>query len=81
MKNLTDMYTEDNKQKTMPLLNKEHLLKYILLFTVITLATLTIPTCGVLKSQAVAVGLLGASTFAIIDMVFPNKVYINGFHY
>ena len=79
MKELTDL--KDEVANTKPSINKENLLKYILLFTIVTLATLIIPTCGVLRSQAVSVGLLGASTFAIIDMVYPNKVYVNGFHH
>lgn len=62
-------------------LNKENLLKYLLLFVVVSGATLVIPTCGVLRSQAVVVGLLASTTFAIIDMVYPNYVYINEFHH
>ena len=61
-------------------LNKEHLLKYLIMFMVVTVATLVIPTCGVLKSQAVMVGLLAATTFAVIDMNYPNHVFINEFH-
>ena len=62
-------------------LNKENLLKYLILFVVVSGATLVIPTCGVLRSQAVVVGLLASTTFAIIDMVYPNYVYINEFHH
>mgnify|MGYP001353245996 CR=1 FL=1 len=62
-------------------LNKENLLKYLLLFVVVSGATLVIPTCGVLRSQAIVVGLLASTTFAIIDMVYPNYVYINEFHH
>ena len=61
-------------------LNKENLLKYIVIFAVVTLSTFLIPTCGVLKSQAITVGLVAATTFATIDMVYPHKVYVNGFH-
>lgn len=71
--------TVSNNEKSQ-VLNKENLLKYVVLFTVVTLATLLIPTCGVLKSQAVSVGLVAATTFATIDMVYPHKVYVNGFH-
>mgnify|MGYP001361572809 FL=1 len=71
--------TVSNNKKTQ-VLNKENLLKYVVLFAVVTLATLLIPTCGVLKSQAVSVGLVAATTFATIDMVYPHKVYVNGFH-
>lgn len=69
-----------SKNEKTQVLNKENLLKYVVLFTVVTLATLLIPTCGVLKSQAVSVGLVAATTFATIDMVYPHKVYVNGFH-
>jgi len=61
-------------------LNKEKLLKYLIMFVVVTVATLVIPTCGVLRSQAVIVGILAATTFAVIDMVYPHNVYINEFH-
>ena len=71
--------TVSNNEKSQ-VLNKENLLKYVVLFAVVTLATLLIPTCGVLKSQAVSVGLVAATTFATIDMVYPHKVYVNGFH-
>jgi len=69
---------EDNETRIH--LNKEHLLKYLIMFIVVTVATLVIPTCGVLKSQAVMVGILSATTFAIIDMNYPHNVYINEFH-
>jgi len=62
-------------------LNKEHLIKYLCMFIVVTGATLVIPTCGVLRSQAVMVGLLAATTFVVIDMNYPNHVYINEFHH
>jgi len=81
MKNLNDLKEEVDEFEKGKILNKEHLLKYLVLFTVVTLSTLIIPTCGVLKSQAVAVGLVAATTFATIDMVYPHKVYVNGFHY
>ena len=76
MKDLQSAFND----KTTPTFNKDNLLKYILMFIVVTGATLVIPTCGVLKSQAVMVGLLASTTFAIIDTVYPNHVYINEFH-
>jgi hypothetical protein len=79
MKELNELKDEIKTMK--PSFNKENLLKYIILFTVVTISTLVIPTCGVLRSQAVSVGLLAGSTFAIIDMVYPNNIYVNGFHY
>ena len=53
-------------------LNLEHFLKYIAMFLTITISTFVIPTCGVLKQHAIYVGLIGATTFAILDMCSPN---------
>jgi len=62
-------------------LNKENLLKYLIMFVVVSSATLVIPTCGVLRSHAIMVGLLASTTYSIIDMTYPNNVYINEFHH
>ena len=80
MKELDELKDEINNLDKNRVLNKENLLKYIVIFAVVTLSTFLIPTCGVLKSQAVTVGLVAATTFATIDMVYPHKVYVNGFH-
>ena len=80
MKELDELKDEVNNLDKNRVLNKENLLKYIVIFAVVTLSTFLIPTCGVLKSQAITVGLVAATTFATIDMVYPHKVYVNGFH-
>ena len=80
MKELNELKDEVSNLGKNRVLNKENLLKYIVIFAVVTLSTFLIPTCGVLKSQAVTVGLVAATTFATIDMVYPHKVYVNGFH-
>jgi len=80
MKDLQNAFVDPRKESNLNL-NKENLLKYLIMFIVVTTATLVIPTCGVLKSQAVMVGLLASTTFAIIDMVYQNRVYINEFHH
>ena len=80
MKELNELKDEVNNIEKNRVLNKENLLKYIVIFAVVTLSTFLIPTCGVLKSQAITVGLVAATTFATIDMVYPHKVYVNGFH-
>ena len=80
MKELDDLKEEVHNNEKNKILNKENLLKYIVIFSVVTLSTFLIPTCGVLKSQAITVGLVAATTFATIDMVYPHKVYINGYH-
>ena len=80
MKELDNLKDEVKNLDKNRVLNKENLLKYIVIFAVGTLSTFLIPTCGVLKSQAITVGLVAATTFATIDMVYPHKVYVNGFH-
>ena len=80
MKELNELKDEVSNLGKNRVLNKENLLKYIVIFAVVTLSTFLIPTCGVLKSQAITVGLVAATTFATIDMVYPHKVYVNGYH-
>ena len=55
-------------------MNHFNLLKYLLMFLVTTTATKVIPSCGVLKEQAVYVGLISASTFALIDICSPENI-------
>ena len=80
MKELSELNAElndDNQlMKTIPKINYRNAMKYLLQFIAVTLATLVIPSCGVLRRHAVYVGLIGATTFAIIDMSFPNYVNI-----
>jgi hypothetical protein len=54
--------------------NQTNLLKYVIMFLVVTIATKVIPTCGVLQKQAVYVGLVASSTFALIDICYPQVV-------
>ena len=52
----------------------KNLMKYLIMFLVTSTATMIIPTCGVLKEHAVYVGLLSASTFALIDICSPTII-------
>lgn len=54
------------------MINITNLIKYIIMFLVTSTATKVIPTCGVLKEHAIYVGLISASTFALIDICSPN---------
>jgi hypothetical protein len=56
------------------MINIRNLIKYIILFVVTATATKVIPTCGVLKEHAIYVGLISASTFALIDICSPNLI-------
>lgn len=50
------------------------LVKYMIMFIVVTLSTYTIPTCGVLQQHAVYVGLIASTTFAMIDKCYPQFI-------
>ena len=52
----------------------KNLIKYLIMFLVTSTATMIIPTCGVLKQHAVYVGLISASTFALIDICSPQII-------
>lgn len=52
----------------------KNLIKYFIMFFVVSMSTLTIPTCGVLRKHAYQVGLMASTTFVIIDVIFPNYV-------
>jgi hypothetical protein len=54
--------------------DEKNLMKYLIMFLVTSIATKIIPTCGVLKEHAIYVGLLSASTFALIDICSPNII-------
>ena len=55
-------------------INQENLIKYLIMFAVVSISTLIIPTCGVLKQHAIFVGLISSTTYAILDMCYPNYV-------
>ena len=55
-------------------LNQQNIIRYVVMFFVVTISTKVIPTCGVLQSHAVYVGLIAASTLALLDMCYPNYV-------
>lgn len=77
MKELKSSYYESNETIYSFNINKNKLIKYLIMFCVVSSATLIIPTCGVLKSHAIVVGLLSSTTFAVIDTIFPNNIYVN----
>lgn len=55
-------------------INQENLIKYLIMLAVVSISTLIIPTCGVLKQHAIFVGLISSTTYAILDMCYPNYV-------
>tara|TARA_B100000700_G_C14325134_1_gene525543 strand:+ start:78 stop:296 length:219 start_codon:yes stop_codon:yes gene_type:complete len=55
-------------------LNIQNVIRYTVMFVIVTISTKVIPTCGVLQNHAVYVGLIAASTLALLDMCYPNYV-------
>lgn len=58
-------------------LNIQNIIRYFVMFAVVTVSTKIIPTCGVLQNHAIYVGLISATTLALLDMCYPNYVRIN----
>jgi hypothetical protein len=56
------------------MINTTNLIKYFIMFIVVSTATKVIPTCGVLKEHALYVGLIASSTFALIDICSPHVI-------
>lgn len=57
-------------------LNYQNIIRYIILFVVVTISTKIIPTCGVLQNHAIYVGLISSTTMALLDMCYPNYIRI-----
>ena len=53
-------------------LNYKHICKYILMLVIVTSSTYVIPTCGVLQTHALYVGLIASTVFALLDICFPR---------
>lgn len=58
------------------MINKINLIKYLILFLIVTLSTFYIPNCSIINEHAIYVGLLAATTFAILDIYFPKIVVV-----
>lgn len=56
-------------------LNRKNLLKYLLQFIVVTLTSYLISPCPLKIPFAITVGLVSASTFAIIDTYYPIVIH------
>ena len=63
------------------MINYTNLLKYIILFLVVTISTFYIPNCNIINEHSVYIGLLAATTFVLLDRLFPNVIAINENHY
>ncbi len=57
-------------------INIQNLLKYTILFIVVTVSTFYIPNCSILNQHAGYIGLLAATTFVLLDRYMPHVIVI-----
>jgi hypothetical protein len=55
---------------------RENLIKYIILFSVVTISTYYIPNCSIMNEHAIYIGLLAATTFVLLDRYLPHVVMV-----
>ena len=55
---------------------RENLIKYIILFSVVTISTYYIPNCSIMNEHAIYIGLLAATTFVLLDRYLPHIVMV-----
>ena len=60
------------------MINGKRFLKYIIMLIVVSLSTFYIPGCSIINEHAFYVGLLAATTFAVLDNCMPEKVIVDG---
>ena len=56
--------------------NIRNLLKYTILFIVVTTSTFYIPNCSIMNQHAGYIGLLAATTFVLLDRYIPHTIVI-----
>ena len=59
-------------------MNIKRLIKYLIMLFVVSMSTFYIPNCSVIIEHAFYIGLLAATTFAVLDNCIPEKVVIDG---
>ena len=56
--------------------NSQNLLKYFIIFIIVTTSTFYIPNCNILNEHAVYIGLLASTTFVLLDRYMPHIIVI-----
>jgi len=59
------------------MINRQNLIKYFILFIVVTVSTYYIPNCSILNEHAMYIGLLAATTFVLLDRYMPHVIMVN----
>ena len=55
-------------------MNRNNLIKYMVMFFVVSYSTYFIPGCSIMNEHAIYIGLLASTTFVILDNNFPNII-------
>ena len=55
-------------------MNQKHLIKYFIMFFIVTISTYFIPNCSIMNEHAIYIGLLASTTFVILDNNFPTII-------
>ena len=58
------------------MINVQNVLKYLLLFLIVTISTYYIPNCSIMNEHAMYIGLLASTTFVLLDRYMPHTVII-----
>jgi hypothetical protein len=55
-------------------INLNNLIKYLILFSVVTFSTFFIPGCSIMNQHAIYIGLLAGTTYVLLDKYYPSIV-------
>jgi len=55
-------------------INLNNLIKYLILFSIVTFSTFFIPGCSIMNQHAVYIGLLAGTTYVLLDKYYPSIV-------
>ena len=56
--------------------NNQNLVKYVIMLFIVASSTFYIPSCSIINEHAFYIGLLAATTFAILDRYFPHYIFV-----
>jgi hypothetical protein len=59
------------------MININNIIKYVILLIVVSTSTFYIPGCSIINEHALYIGLLAATTFAILDRYYPHYIIID----
>lgn len=57
--------------------NKNNLVKYLILFFIVTTSTYYIPNCNIINKHAIYIGLIAGTTYILLDKYMPNIIIMN----